>query len=98
MLQKDDWIKFEGYADIIPKRDATPAESDKYNQWLSEQRAEAVRSWFVAHGVVPMARTRIEGYGKTMAKAKANDEEGRKKDRRVDIWLPKRGGTRKVCW
>ena len=42
MLQKDDWIKFEGYADIIPKRDATPAESDKYNQWLSEQRAEAV--------------------------------------------------------
>lgn len=90
MLQKDDWIKFEGYTDIIG--------STAFNQPLSERRAEAVRSWFVAHGVVPMSRTRIEGYGKRMARAKANDEEGRKKDRRVDIWLPKRGGTRKVCW
>ena len=88
MLQKDDWIKFEGYTDNIG--------SDKYNQHLSEQRAGAVASWFVEHGVVPMSRVRIEGYGKTMARA--NDEEGRKKDRRVDIWLPKHGSTKKVCW
>jgi len=88
MLQKDDWIKFEGYTDNIG--------GAEYNRRLSEQRAEAVRSWFVEHGVVPMSRTRIEGYGKTMARA--NDEEGRKKDRRVDILLPKHGSTKRVCW
>jgi len=88
MLQKDDWIKFEGYTDNIG--------GAEYNRHLSEQRAEAVRSWFVEHGVVPMSRTRIEGYGKTMARA--NDEEGRKKDRRVDILLPKHGSTKRVCW
>jgi outer membrane protein OmpA-like peptidoglycan-associated protein len=88
MLQKDDWIKFEGYTDNIG--------SDEYNQHLSEQRAEAVRSWFVKHGVVSMSRTGIEGYGKT--RAQYNDPEGRKKDRRVDIWLPKHGSVEKVCW
>jgi OOP family OmpA-OmpF porin len=90
MLHKDDWIKFEGYTDVIG--------SDEKNQRLSEQRAETVRSWFVAKGVVPKSRTRIEGYGKKKAQARANDEKGRKKDRRVDIWLPKRGGTRSSCW
>jgi outer membrane protein OmpA-like peptidoglycan-associated protein len=87
MLQKDDWIKFEGYADNRG--------SNKYNQTLSEQRARAVASWFVNDGVVPMSRVRTEGYGKTMARG--NDEEGRKKDRRVDISLPEHGGTRTVC-
>lgn len=90
MLRKDDWVRFEGYADIVG--------GTEYNQRLSERRADAVRSWFVANGVVPMPRTRIEGYGKSMAKAKASDEAGRKKDRRVDIWLPKGGGTRTSCW
>ncbi len=88
MLQKDDWIKFEGYTDNIG--------SDEYNQHLSEQRAEAVALWFVEHGVVPMSRVRIEGYGKTMAQY--NDPEGRKKDRRVEIWLPKHGSVEEVCW
>ena len=30
--------------------------------------------------------------------AKYNDEEGRKKDRRVEIWVPKHGSVEKVCW
>jgi outer membrane protein OmpA-like peptidoglycan-associated protein len=89
MLRKDDWVRFEGYADIVG--------GTEYNQRLSERRADAVRSWFVANGVVPMPRTRIEGYGKKMARAKVNDEEGRRRDRRVDIWLPKSGGTRRWC-
>jgi len=89
MLRKDDWVRFEGYADIVG--------GTEYNKRLSERRADAVRAWFVANGVVPMPRTRIEGYGKTMAKAKANDKEGRRLDRRVDIWLPKSGGTRTWC-
>jgi outer membrane protein OmpA-like peptidoglycan-associated protein len=90
MLQKDDWIRFEGYTDIIG--------SGEFNKHLSERRADAVASWFVEHGVVPVSKVRTEGYGKTKAQAKSNDEEGRKKDRRVEIWLPKRGSTKKVCW
>jgi outer membrane protein OmpA-like peptidoglycan-associated protein len=88
MLQKDDRIMIEGYTDNIG--------SDEYNQHLSEQRAGAVASWFVEHGVVPMSRIQIEGYGKT--RAQYNDPEGRKKDRRVEIWVPKHGSVEKVCW
>jgi outer membrane protein OmpA-like peptidoglycan-associated protein len=88
MLQKDDRIMIDGYTDNIG--------SDEYNQHLSEQRAGAVASWFVEHGVVPMSRIQIEGYGKT--RAQYNNPEGRKKDRRVDIWVPKHGSVEKVCW
>ena len=90
MRQKDDWIRFEGYTDIIG--------GDDFNKRLSERRAEAVANWFVEQGFVPASRVRTEGYGRTKATAKADDEEGRKKDRRVDIWLPGHGSTRKVCW
>jgi outer membrane protein OmpA-like peptidoglycan-associated protein len=90
MLQKDDRIIIEGYTDVIG--------SDEFNQHLSEQRAGAVASWFVEHGVVPMSSIHVEGYGKTRAQAKYSDEEGRKKDRRVDIWVPKHGSEQKVCW
>jgi outer membrane protein OmpA-like peptidoglycan-associated protein len=88
MLQKDDRILIEGYTDNIG--------SDEYNQHLSEQRAGAVASWFVEHGAVPMSRIQIEGYGKT--RAQYNDPEGRKKDRRVEIRVPKHGSVEKVCW
>jgi outer membrane protein OmpA-like peptidoglycan-associated protein len=88
LLQKDDRIIIEGYTDNIG--------SDEYNQRLSEQRAGAVASWFVERGVVPMSRIQIKGYGKT--RAQYNDPEGRKKDRRVEIWVPKHGSVEKVCW
>jgi outer membrane protein OmpA-like peptidoglycan-associated protein len=88
MLHKDDWIRFEGYADNTL--------SEEHNQRLSEQRAEAVASWFVEHGVVPRSRVRTEGYGES--EAQGHDKETRKKDRRVEIWLPKRGGVKEVCW
>ena len=87
MLQKDDWVRFDGYTDNTG--------SPKHNQELSEKRAEAVRSWFVKEGVVLMSKTRCEGNGEKFAKA--NDKEGREKERRVDIWLPSRGSTRTVC-
>lgn len=88
MLQKDDQIIVEGYTDNIG--------SDEYNQHLSEQRAWAVASWLVEHDVVPMSRIQIEGYGKT--RAQYNDPEGRKKDRRVNMWVPKHGSVEEVCW
>ncbi|MBW4518160.1 MAG: DUF4157 domain-containing protein [Scytolyngbya sp. HA4215-MV1] len=88
LLQKDDSIRIEGYADNRG--------DDNLNNPLSEQRAEAVALWFVKHGVLPMSRIQKEGYGKT--RAQYNDPEGRKKDRRVEIWVPKHGSVEKVCW
>lgn len=91
LLQKDeDRVYIGGYTDIIG--------SDEYNQRLSEQRAEAVKSWFVKDGRVPASKIGTKGYGKTQAKAKADDEDGRKQDRRVEIWVPKHGGVEEVCW
>lgn len=90
LQNKDARIIIEGYTDVIG--------SYEYNQRLSEQRAATVASWFVNNHHVPESRIHIEGYGKTRAQAKSNDEEGRKKDRRVDIWVPKSGSVQKVCW
>lgn len=86
----DDPVRFFGFTDVI----GGPVK----NQELSEKRAKAVADWFVGLGVVPKEKVEITGLGETEAKAAANDEEGRKKDRRVDILVTKKGSTEKVCW
>jgi outer membrane protein OmpA-like peptidoglycan-associated protein len=86
----DDPVRFLGYTDVIGDFDR--------NQWLSEQRAGAVADWFVQNGVIPMSQVKITGFGKTEARAKPDDEEGRKKDRRVDILVTKKGSGEQVCW
>ena len=89
MLRKSsDPVRIEGYTDNIGGFD--------FNQHLSEKRAGSVADWFVQHGVIPMSRIKTRGFGKT--KAQYNDPEGRKKDRRVEIWVTKAGSTKKVCW
>jgi outer membrane protein OmpA-like peptidoglycan-associated protein len=63
--------------------------TDKYNQPLSERRAEAVRRWLVANGVAATITTRGWGKMKPVApNTKANgadNPEGRQKNRRVEI-------------
>ena len=86
----DDPIRFLGFTDVI----GDPGK----NQTLSEQRAAAVADWFVQHGIIPRSKVEIRGLGETEAQAQANDEEGRKKDRRVDILVTKKGSSEKVCW
>ena len=84
----DDPVRFLGFTDVV---------GDK-NQALSERRAEAVADWFVQLDIVPRSKVETRGLGETEAQAQANDEEGRKKDRRVDILVTKKGSTEKVCW
>lgn len=68
--------------------------SKPYNQKLSERRANAVKSWLVAH----QASNRIssQGFGDTKPVAPntkpdgSDDPEGRQKNRRVEITLQKR--------
>jgi outer membrane protein OmpA-like peptidoglycan-associated protein len=61
---------------------------DAYNQTLSEARARSVMTWLTQHGVTA-ARITAKGYGKTMPIADNNTDEGRMKNRRVEIADPR---------
>jgi outer membrane protein OmpA-like peptidoglycan-associated protein len=64
---------------------------DAYNLALSKRRAEAVENWLVKSGGVDAARISAKGLGETRPVASntkpdgADDPEGRKKNRRVEI-------------
>lgn len=69
-------VKVEGHTDSI----GTAA----YNQKLSERRAQNVRSYLVEHGV-KSERIESKGYGLTRPIADNATDEGRAKNRRVEV-------------
>jgi outer membrane protein OmpA-like peptidoglycan-associated protein len=69
-------IKVEGHTDNVGAKEA--------NKKLSEDRAEAVEKWLVAHGV-DKARLSHEGFGDTRPAADNSTEQGRAKNRRVEL-------------
>jgi len=81
ILSKDPALKVEvqGHTDNVG--------GDAYNQTLSEARARAVMDWLIKHGV-PAGRLTAKGYGKTMPVADNGSDEGRAKNRRVEIANP----------
>jgi outer membrane protein OmpA-like peptidoglycan-associated protein len=58
--------------------------TELYNQELSEQRAEGVRSYLTQRGV-PESSTTARGFGKTQPIASTDTSEGRQQNRRVDL-------------
>ncbi len=60
--------------------------SDKYNQGLSERRANAVANYLVAKGINP-AVLQTAGYGKSNPIATNATAEGRAQNRRVDLQI-----------
>jgi outer membrane protein OmpA-like peptidoglycan-associated protein len=58
--------------------------TELFNQELSEQRAEGVRSYLTQQGV-PEASTTATGYGKTRPIASNDTSEGRQQNRRVEL-------------
>lgn len=68
--------------DVYGHTDSTG--SDAFNQTLSENRARTVANYLSMQGVAP-ARIRSQGYGETMPVADNTTEEGRRKNRRVEI-------------
>ena len=69
-------LRVEGYTDARG--------SDEFNQKLSEERANIVRSYLVAQGVKTDSINAV-GLGPNMPVADNSTLEGRKKNRRVEI-------------
>ena len=65
--------------------------SNEYNQTLSEQRADAVRNWFISEGGLTEIRFETRGFGESrpvVPNGKNNGEDdplGRQRNRRVEI-------------
>lgn len=57
-----------------------------YNQRLSEYRAQAVANYLVSRGIAPQRVVYI-GYGESMPIASNATEEGRQRNRRVELYL-----------
>ncbi len=72
-------LEVQGHTDAVG--------DDAYNQTLSEARAKSVRDWLVAHNVAA-SRLSSKGYGKTRPVADNRTDEGRAKNRRVEIADP----------
>ncbi len=66
--------------------------SDAYNQKLSQARAESVRNYFVAHGIAGDRITAV-GYGETQPIASNDTDEGRERNRRVELRITSGGGA-----
>ena len=71
-------VAIEGHTDAVG--------TDDYNQRLSEQRAEAVRNYFVNQGVAATSVT-ARGFGKMQPIAGNDTPEGRQRNRRVELVL-----------
>ncbi|MDP8982457.1 MAG: OmpA family protein [Acidobacteriota bacterium] len=78
LLQQDSGLKLrvEGHTDNVGSAAA--------NQGLSEKRASAVVAWLVAHGV-NASRLLAKGMGQTAPVADNSTEDGRAKNRRVEL-------------
>ncbi len=65
--------------------------NDASNQTLSDKRAAAVKDYFVSQEGVPAAGLAVKGYGKSQPVADNTTEEGRARNRRVDVVITPKG-------
>jgi outer membrane protein OmpA-like peptidoglycan-associated protein len=77
-------VSIEGHTDAV----GTP----QFNLRLSQQRAEAVRTWLMDSGIEG-DRLQATGYGKTRPVGDNKTEEGRERNRRVEFHILPAGGT-----
>jgi outer membrane protein OmpA-like peptidoglycan-associated protein len=73
--------------DVIVEGHTDASGSDDANLELSRARARSVREYLIASGRVPAARVTSEGYGETRPVASNDTDEGRARNRRIDVRL-----------
>ena len=69
---------------VIIKGHTDSVGDSRFNQTLSEERADTVRNFLIAEGVSPARITAI-GFGENMALASNSTPEGRQQNRRVEV-------------
>jgi outer membrane protein, adhesin transport system len=79
-------IKGQNYDVVLAVGHTDALGSDAYNQKLSVARAESVKTYMVSQGM-PSGKIKVEGKGKSQPIASNDTEEGRAKNRRVEVTL-----------
>ena len=78
-------IRTFGEPDLVIEGHTDSTGSDEMNEKLSQQRAEAVREYFVANGTLAYEKIFPVGYGSARPLASNQTAEGRAINRRIDI-------------
>ena len=87
-------IRTFGEPDVIIGGHTDSTGSDEVNEHLSQQRADAVRQYFVANGTLPYDKIIAVGYGSMRPVASNATEKGRAINRRIDVIItPEFGQT-----
>jgi outer membrane protein OmpA-like peptidoglycan-associated protein len=78
-------IRTFGEPDVIIGGHTDSTGSEGLNEHLSQQRADAVRQYFVANGTLPYEKIIAVGYGSMRPLASNATESGRAMNRRIDV-------------
>jgi outer membrane protein OmpA-like peptidoglycan-associated protein len=73
--------RLEGHTDSVG--------NDKYNQTLSERRAESVKQWLIANEKLDAAKLVTKGWGKTRPVVPNDTDANRQKNRRLEAIIQK---------
>jgi len=80
-------IRAFGEPDVIIGGHTDSSGPEPLNEHLSQQRAEAVRQYLVANGVLPFDKIIAVGYGSMRPLASNSTESGRAMNRRIDVTI-----------
>lgn len=80
-------IRAFGEPDVIIGGHTDSTGPEPLNEHLSQQRAEAVRQYLVANGILPYDKIIAVGYGSMRPLASNSTEKGRAMNRRIDVTI-----------
>jgi outer membrane protein OmpA-like peptidoglycan-associated protein len=80
-------IRAFGEPDVIIGGHTDSTGPEPINEHLSQQRAEAVRQYLVANGILPYEKIISVGYGSMRPLASNSTEKGRAMNRRIDVTI-----------
>jgi len=80
-------IRAFGEPDVIIGGHTDSSGPEPLNEHLSQQRAEAVRQYLVANGILPFDKIIAVGYGSMRPLASNSTESGRAMNRRIDVTI-----------